>query len=123
MKALLAAVGAVVVAGGIFAIGQGIEQARIAEENELRDRANAMACETYMEYSFVNFKDDMTRKDYEENFKALQILTVLGGDPEYMNLLNTIVREYELLLAGRDGDPIFAMLDLNMWCDPYLNQE
>jgi hypothetical protein len=117
----IGAISAVVVILAIFFGVQAAEQARIAEVERVRDGANALACETYMNYSYVNFPEGMKLEDYEENHKALQILTVLGGDPEYMFLLNRIVNEYELLFDGNNGDPIGAMLQLNLWCDPYLN--
>jgi hypothetical protein len=102
----------------------GIQFSQDASRNEaqaLKDEANKLACETYMKYSYVNFKPNMTRADYEENYKAIQMLAVLGGDSEYLSLLKSIAREYELALEGKDGEPIMVMLQLNNWCAPYLS--
>jgi hypothetical protein len=123
------AVGVILVGLAVFSILQAIEESEIAEardsaleQREQRESVDAIACETYIEYSYVNWKEDMTREDYEDNYIALVALQGLGGGPEFSSLLADIVEEYELLFDGEDGEPVFAMADLDDWCEPYLSE-
>lgn len=124
---LVGVVGIMVVGLGVFSTLQAMQASSISEardsvleQREQRESVDALACETYIEYSYTNWKEDMAREDYEENYTALVILQGLGGGPEFSSLLADIVEEYELLFDGEEGEPVFAMADLDAWCEPYL---
>lgn len=125
---LVGVIGVMVVGLGVFSTLQAMQASSISEaqnnaleKREQRESVDTLACETYIEFSYVNFKDDMTLEDYEKNYRALRLLPALGGSPEFISLLNKIVEEYELSFAGEDGEPIFAMAELDDWCEPYLS--
>lgn len=118
---ILTSLGAVALGVTVFLGIQFVDSARRSEAMALNDKANSLACETYMKYSYVNFKDKMSLEDYKENHRAIQALAALGGDSEYVSLLNSIASEYELLFAGQEGEPILEMAKLNDWCEPFLN--
>lgn len=117
---IIAGIGTIVVAVSVFLGVRAFEDSKTNAAKELNDKVNAKACETYMEFSYVNFKENMTRSDYVTNYQAMQVLATLGGDAEYLSLLDTIISEYEIALAGKKASPIGAMADLNEWCKPYL---
>ena len=98
------------------------EDARIAEDLRVRNESIALACEVFLERSLSNFEEDMPMEGYEDNFKFMSLLPALGGDPEYLSLLNKIVTEYEKVFDGDSdtkGEPFVAMLALEGWCSKY----
>lgn len=117
---IAASVGAVVLGLGVFLGIRYFDEVRHDEAVALKNESNALACETYMKFSYVNFKDNMSLADYKQNHQEIQVLALLGGDAQFVSLLNKISREYELLFDGEDGEPILAMGELNNWCEPYL---
>jgi hypothetical protein len=62
----------------------------------------------------------MTRVDYEENYRAVQLLTELGGTPEYVSLLEGIKSGYVTFFD--DGGPVElvdALIAIESFCAEY----
>jgi len=125
-KVLIASASSLVIALAVFFSIQAVGEAQKSEEQARQDGANSLACETYMTFSFPNWKENMSWDEIVENAQSLEVLAVLGGSPEYMSMLNKINRSYkdvvesEAKVRAEVDDLILSMGALNLWCAPYL---
>lgn len=120
---VVAAVLGVGLFGGIRLYEDAAKQDKIESELETQNSVNTLACDAYSPFGYLAFKDEMTRVDYEENYRAVQLLTELGGTPEYVSLLEGIKSGYVTFFD--DGGPVElvdALIAIESFCAEYAEQ-
>jgi|GEM_PF-4350656 len=111
---LIAGATAVVLGVGIFGglqlYDSAVEQDRV--ESEIKDNAggDAIACDVYFANDGSTITDEATRAGLEQHHRYVQVLTVLGGTPEWLYLLEDIDRGYVSFFDGDGADEIATAL-------------